>query len=161
MSVKNDSDDKNDNDQDDNDQDDEGKALEIYNGENEYLMTSSLFFLIPGMHALYKKQYLLSSTLLIGPIISYKFWSNPRNNIWRTSDIICANTGMGLFIVNMAWNVKPSLYRFLIPAFYITGASSYILASIEHKKRNKNWYIYHSAMHLFMWLGHSLSVCVS
>ena len=68
---------------------------------------------------------------------------------------------MGLFIGNMAWNVKPSLYRFLIPSFYITGASSYILASIEYKKRNKTWYMYHGAMHLFMWLGHSLSVCVS
>ena len=159
---KNDQDDKNDSDvKNDNDQDDEGKALEIYNGENEYLMTSSLFFLIPGMHALYKKQYLLSSTLLIGPIISYKFWSNPRNNIWRTSDMIAANMGMGLFIGNWAWNVKPSIYRLMIPSFYITGTSSYILGNIEHKKKNKNWYMYHGAMHLFMWLGHSLSVYVS
>ena len=143
------------------DSDDDGKALEIYNGRNNYLMTSSLCFLIPGMHALYKQQYLLSSTLLIGPIVSYKYWSNPRCNIWRTYDMICANIGMGLFIGNVMWNIKPPIYRFIIPSFYMTGTSSYIIASIEYKKRNQKWYMYHGAMHLFMWLGHSLSVCVS
>ena len=45
--------------------------------------------------------------------------------------------GMGLFIGNWAWNVKPSLYRLMIPSFYITGTSSYILGNIEHKKKNK------------------------
>ena len=143
------------------DSDDDDKSLEIYNGKNNYLMTSSLCFLIPGMHALYKQQYLLSSTLLIGPIVSYKYWSNPCSNIWRTYDMICANIGMGLFIGNVMWYVKPPLYRFIIPSFYMTGASSFIVASNEYKKRNHNWYMYHGAMHLFMWLGHSLSVCVS
>ena len=75
--------------------------------------------------------------------------------------MICANIGMGLFIGNVMWNVKPPLYRFIIPSFYMTGASSFIVASNEYKKRNHNWYMYHGAMHLFMWLGHSLSVCVS
>ena len=143
------------------DSDDDNKAIEIYNGENNYLMTSSLCFLIPGMHALYKKQYLLSSTLLIGPIVSYKYWSNPRYNIWRTYDMICANVGMGLFIGNVTWNIKPPIYRFIIPSFYMAGASSYIIAGIEHKKKKKKWDMYHGAMHLFMWLGHSLSVYVS
>ena len=143
------------------DSDDDNKAIEIYNGENNYLMTSSLCFLIPGMHALYKKQYLLSSTLLIGPIVSYKYWSNPRYNIWRTYDMICANVGMGLFIGNVTWNIKPPIYRFIIPSFYMAGASSYIIAGIEQKKKKKKWYMYHGAMHLFMWLGHSLSVYVS
>lgn len=78
----------------------------MFENENNYLMKSSLLFLIPGIYGISKKKYLLSSVLIIGPIISYRFWSKPKYDIWRTADIICANIDMGLFIGNAALNIK-------------------------------------------------------
>ena len=133
--------------------------IEIYNGENKYLMGSSLLYLIPGMHAVYRTKYLLSSILMVGPLVSYKYWSNPCNNMWRTADIICANIGMGLFIGNTAWNIQVPFYKYTIGSLYATGATCYIYGTLIHKQRNKSWYLYHGAMHAMMWLGHSLNVC--
>lgn len=145
----------------DDDNDDEILSdIEIYNGENVYLMRSSLFFLLPGVHAIYRKKYLLSSILLIGPLVSYKYWSNPRNNIWRTADMICANIGMGLFIGNSAWNIHVPFYKYSIGSFYLSGGMCYMYGAHLHNQRNKMWYVYHGAMHAMMWLGHSLNVCV-
>ena len=84
--------------------------IEIFNNENKNLMISSLFYLIPGIHAYSKKQYLLSSSLFIGSTIAYKFWSKPRYDFWRTADIISANMAMGLFIGNMSWNINIPIY---------------------------------------------------
>jgi hypothetical protein len=135
--------------------------VEIYNHENRYLMRSSLFFLIPGVHALFRQKYTLSSILLIGPFVSYKYWSRPRNDVWRTADMICANMGMGLFIGNAAWNIQVPIYKYMISSFYGIGGISYIYGSYEHEQRNKNWFIYHLMMHTMMWLGHAMSICVS
>ena len=135
--------------------------IEIYNGENTYLMGSSLLFLLPGMHAIYRKKYMLSSILLVGPLVSYKYWSNPRNNMWRTADMICANFGMGLFIGNSAWNIHVPVYKYVIGSCYLTGGMCYIYGTHQHERRNKYWYLYHGAMHAMMWIGHSLNVCVT
>tara|TARA_B100002019_G_scaffold231542_1_gene205217 strand:- start:50 stop:496 length:447 start_codon:yes stop_codon:yes gene_type:complete len=140
---------------------DNNNEIELFNNENKSLMVSSLFYLIPGIHAYSKKQYLLSSSLFIGSIISYKFWSKPRYDIWRTADIISANTAMGLFIGNMAWNINIPNYKYIISSLYFTGGSCYAYAIDQYNKKNKKWYIYHLSLHIFMWLGHSLNICAT
>tara|TARA_B100000424_G_C22935096_1_gene497553 strand:+ start:944 stop:1381 length:438 start_codon:yes stop_codon:yes gene_type:complete len=135
--------------------------IEIFNNENKKLMASSLFYLIPAIHAYSKKQYVLSSSIFLGSFISYKFWSKPRYDIWRTTDIISANMVMGLFIGNMSWNVKLPLYKYIISSLYLLGGSSYACAINEYNKKNKYWYIYHQSLHIFMWLGHSLNICAT
>ena len=135
--------------------------IEIYNDENKYLMRSSLFFLLPGIHGIYRKKYMLSSVLLFGPLVSYKYWSKPRNDIWRNADMICANLGMGLFIGNTAWNIHVPAYKYVISSFYLTGGLCYLYGTHQHKQRNKLWYLYHGAMHAMMWLGHSLNICAT
>ena len=138
----------------------EDTSIEIYNNENRYLMGTSLLFLIPGVHGVVRKKYLLSSVLFVGPFISYTYWSNPRNNTWRTADMICANLGMGLFIGNSTWNIQSSISRVAIYSCYLFGTSGYIYGSRLHAFRNRHWYLFHMSMHAFMWLGHSLNICV-
>uniref|UniRef100_A0A6C0J2S0 Uncharacterized protein n=1 Tax=viral metagenome TaxID=1070528 RepID=A0A6C0J2S0_9ZZZZ len=135
--------------------------IEMYNGENTYLMGSSLLYLVPCTHAFYRQKYLLSSILFVGPLVSYKYWSKPRNNIWRTAYMICANLGMGLFIGNTAWNIHVPIYKYAIGTFYVAGATCYTYGSILHSERYKRWYWYHTAMHALMWLGHSLNICAT
>lgn len=137
---------------------DPSSIIEIYNNENKYLMGSSLMFLIPGVHGVIKRKYLLSSVLLIGPFISYKYWSNPQNNVWRTADMVCANIGMGLFIGNTAWNIPNYNSQLSILSCYLLGSGGYIYASKLHLSRKTNWYLFHLSMHAFMWMGHSLNI---
>lgn len=87
--------------------------IEIYNGENRYLMGSSLLFLLPGTHAFYRQKYMLSSILLVGPLVSYKYWSKPRNNIWRTADMAC-NDVAWTFTECLCNPVSNICYRFEI-----------------------------------------------
>jgi hypothetical protein len=75
--------------------------------------------------------------------------------------MICANIGMGLFMGNSAWNIKQPNYKYAIYSLYSFGGLFYALGSREHENRNQHWFLYHGAMHAMMWLGHSLSVCVT
>ena len=135
--------------------------IEIFENENNYLMKSSLLFLIPGIYGISKKKYLLSSVLIIGPIISYRFWSKPKYDIWRTADIICANIGMCLFIGNAALNIKKPTIKYIIYYNYLCGTGFFLNAINEYKKKNKYWYIDHLSMHIAMLIGHSINICSS
>jgi hypothetical protein len=136
------------------------QEVEIFNGENKYIIGSGTLFLIPAIYAARKKQYLLSTTLFIGPTVSSLFWVKPRMDFWRLLDIIYANTVMGIFIANTAWRIPHHLWewKIAIPSIYSAGAILFGKACIEHHKRNKNWFFYHIGFHLLMLTGHSANV---
>ena len=136
------------------------KKVVIFEDENKYMMRSSLFFIAPGLYALYKKQTLFGAMLMTGPLISYKFWSQPRYDHWRTLDIVGVNFAMGMFCANTAWRIQTRGYKYTIPVIYLLGGLSYVKGIQEHEKKNKFWYYYHLGMHGMMWLGHSLNVCL-
>ena len=133
------------------------QKVTIYNGENSYLVLSSMAFLIPGFYCSYKKDKWFTPMFLTGPFISGAFWWNPQYNWKRLLDIYAVNIGMGLFVYNSLTNIKNKRLAFYIHTMYMAGGAMFYNACLQHTAQNPKWFMYHLSFHGLMWSGHFLN----
>ena len=129
----------------------------------KYLFTSSLFFLIPILSFLYKKnkikyEYILILSLLINTILSCIFWNNAKkNSLIHYIDVIFAKITFILFIIYVYIFKKDNIIKYnkiylLIFIIYI-----YIYYS-SNKYSTKDWY---STIHIiYHFIFHIISSCL-
>ena len=120
-----------------------------YNHEG-WLVLSSCFFMIPSVHAYYKKLYYLSILLFFTSVISANYWRNAIHSWRRELDLVFSKISFVVFFYNGVYYVR------YIP-YLVTGYSGMFFMlyfyhlSCKYSKENKNvWYKYHFLFHLLL-----------
>jgi hypothetical protein len=114
------------------------------------LVLSSCFFIIPSVHAYYKKLYYLSILLFFTSVISVNYWRNAIDSWRRDLDLVFSKISFFVVFCNGVYHVT------FIP-YLITGYSGmffmlyfYYLSCKHFEENNIVWYKYHFLFHILV-----------
>jgi hypothetical protein len=118
--------------------------------ETQYLVLSSLLFIIPSIYALYNCIYSISIILLLTCIVSCNYWYKATYSWRRDLDIIFAKISFIIFFLLGIINVKCDMNNLIPYCGIILLFICYNLSNKLHIKKYKYWFIFHVLFHLIM-----------
>ena len=131
-----------------------------FNDEEKYMYMTSNLFIIPLSIGHVKNYKYLCMSNLLSLIITTKFWSTGKNDIYRKIDLIFQPFNALLFLFYGNFYSKNFIYLLLGNFFFFNGLYFYRKSHIEYKKFNRLWYINHLIFHSSMIVAQSFTYLI-
>lgn len=122
------------------------KSAAMFNGENKYLIVSSLLFLIPGLYGIHNKEYILSCIFIVGSLISINYWRDPQLGFRRNLDLYYVRFSSIYYIISILL-LSSFFHQVLIASAFGMGVILFKKSCDEYRKKNAFWYSYHLSFH--------------
>ena len=113
---------------------------------------------INGIFGIFNEDYLLSPVILIGSIISLRFWINPCYDWIRIADIYWVRLGIIGFSLYNYYIVESILVKTVLTISYIVAGYNFFLATGLHNKHDNAWFLNHYISHWIVLFSHSVSI---
>lgn len=117
-----------------------------------YLILSSLFFLMPGYYAYISGLPLYLVTSTVTTLASINYWRNAVPGWRRTTDMIVAKVSFLIYFITGVCRIKEVEILFIAWPVCAVIAACYISSNKQWEKDSHTWIFYHMSFHFFVTL---------